>query len=314
MWLLSLRPAGAGLQNANQAQRHVALFTISVVLAIIACEWVVYHLVCRPATVSAIIFNIILALALWSYLACSFTDPGTSLSPEWKTWSAESCGADEEGMARVRGWAPGRITKCNRCDRLRPERAHHCTWCGVCVLRMDHHCPWVANCIGFRNHKYFLLLNWWGFWASFVFLWTLRHPSVRETFSRSVRVGAHPYWAPILGTFVSIILMVITGGLFLSAFWMACFNTTTAEASFTGENPYALPSCLDNLRQIFGLLNPLVFIPVPPGGGLSGTDFPVKEASSSSVDTYHGRYRPSQGGSKSGSQRSGSQSGYGATT
>jgi hypothetical protein len=47
---------------------------------------------------------------------------------------------------------------CNKCDCEKPDRAHHCSSCGVCVLRMDHHCPWLASkCIGLRNHKAFFL-------------------------------------------------------------------------------------------------------------------------------------------------------------
>lgn len=39
---------------------------------------------------------------------------------------------------------------------LKPERAHHCSTCKTCVLKMDHHCPWFACCIGFKNHKSFI--------------------------------------------------------------------------------------------------------------------------------------------------------------
>lgn len=47
---------------------------------------------------------------------------------------------------------------CNKCDCEKPDRAHHCSSCGTCVLRMDHHCPWLASkCIGLRNHKAFFL-------------------------------------------------------------------------------------------------------------------------------------------------------------
>ena len=46
---------------------------------------------------------------------------------------------------------------CKKCVAVRPPRAHHCSLCGRCVLRMDHHCPWVGNCVGLYNHKFFLM-------------------------------------------------------------------------------------------------------------------------------------------------------------
>ena len=45
---------------------------------------------------------------------------------------------------------------CKSCEQIKPPRTHHCSLCGVCVLRMDHHCPWVGTCVGIKNHKYFL--------------------------------------------------------------------------------------------------------------------------------------------------------------
>jgi len=74
-------------------------------------------------------------------------------------------GQDKEGRLEIlpmskdtKRWPlAGQVTTCVLCDVLRPERAHHCRSCGVCVLRMDHHCPMVGNCIGWRNHKYFVL-------------------------------------------------------------------------------------------------------------------------------------------------------------
>ncbi|KAF8272764.1 DHHC palmitoyltransferase-domain-containing protein [Lactarius quietus] len=46
---------------------------------------------------------------------------------------------------------------CRICWRPKPERAHHCSQCGRCVLKMDHHCPWMgAKCIGFRTYPSFL--------------------------------------------------------------------------------------------------------------------------------------------------------------
>lgn len=35
--------------------------------------------------------------------------------------------------------------KCHCCMVYKPDRVHHCSVCGQCVLRMDHHCPWIAS-------------------------------------------------------------------------------------------------------------------------------------------------------------------------
>lgn len=46
---------------------------------------------------------------------------------------------------------------CKKCQCRKPDRAHHCSSCHTCVLKMDHHCPWLANCLGLYNYKAFLL-------------------------------------------------------------------------------------------------------------------------------------------------------------
>jgi len=51
-----------------------------------------------------------------------------------------------------------RGTKCVKCVNFKPLRAHHCSICDACVLRMDHHCPWINNCVGHYNQRYFLLM------------------------------------------------------------------------------------------------------------------------------------------------------------
>ena len=51
----------------------------------------------------------------------------------------------------------GSVRYCNRCVIVKPDRAHHCSICARCVLKMDHHCPWVNNCVCFHNYKFFML-------------------------------------------------------------------------------------------------------------------------------------------------------------
>eukprot|EP00978_Attheya_sp_CCMP212_P008321 scaffold19579_cov52-Attheya_sp.AAC.5 len=31
---------------------------------------------------------------------------------------------------------------CRRCNSFKPQRAHHCSICKRCIVKMDHHCPW----------------------------------------------------------------------------------------------------------------------------------------------------------------------------
>ncbi len=32
---------------------------------------------------------------------------------------------------------------CRRCQCVKPPRAHHCSTCDRCIMKMDHHCPYV---------------------------------------------------------------------------------------------------------------------------------------------------------------------------
>jgi palmitoyltransferase len=90
----------------------------------------------------------------WSYTTAVFTPPGSTtndngygLLPTQNAPTASSLTVKSNGEIRF----------CKKCQARKPDRAHHCSTCRRCVLKMDHHCPWLATCIGLKNHKAFLL-------------------------------------------------------------------------------------------------------------------------------------------------------------
>ena len=55
------------------------------------------------------------------------------------------------------------MTRCNKCNILRPKSCHHCSDCHFCVLDRNNHCPWMNNCIGLFNLKHFILFCLYAF-------------------------------------------------------------------------------------------------------------------------------------------------------
>jgi len=276
--------------SKHTASRQVGKFTVLLIVCIFLFEWYIYEIVCKPDTIRTVFFNIFFVLALWSYLRAAFTDPGTPESPEWQKhmgrleadMSASKAG-DTESQNRKRAWSPGETTKCEACKIMRPERAHHCSLCGRCILRMDHHCPWVGNCIGWRNHKYFILLNMWGALATLTWLLTLRGPTAPEALSVLLKDDSKQSVLPLAGVIVTLVLFIITGAMFIYAMFMAGRNYTTIEELFKGENPYAYPSALENFRQLLGPIDYRILLPLTPSRSLDGTSFPAVAASAQAM-------------------------------
>lgn len=112
----------------------------------------------------------------WSYTTAVFTDPGSPLNdPSAYQALAPSDDTDPQTSFTVK--STGETRFCKKCCTRKPDRAHHCSTCGRCVLKMvgltckdpahgcqtdalplqDHHCPWLATCVGLYNYKAFLL-------------------------------------------------------------------------------------------------------------------------------------------------------------
>lgn len=39
----------------------------------------------------------------------------------------------------------GAVRYCDKCKVVKPDRSHHCSICGQCVLKFDHHCPYTPS-------------------------------------------------------------------------------------------------------------------------------------------------------------------------
>jgi len=73
---------------------------------------------------------------------------------------------------------PRRPRYCKHCQCWKPERSHHCSVSGRCILKMDHYCIWVVNCVGLLNYKFFLQFLWWTLVASAMAVCLLIKPMV----------------------------------------------------------------------------------------------------------------------------------------
>lgn len=240
------------------------------------------------ARVSA--FNAAWLLALWSFARSSLTDPGLipdewrSFIKDWEGWLSRTGGAPANPAAVAGHWEPRLSTYCDRCKERRPERAHHCAICGRCVLRMDHHCPWIGNCVGFKNHKYFILMTFYGMVACLIFVLTalpqlqgMLFGSSRSPSAVGKALSTEGMMIFSLGAVLASSFCLALGALFFSHCFLLLTNLTSIEVGNWGRNPYALGP-LANAKQVLGSPDLAWVLPVPPLRPLSdGLSFPTGE-------------------------------------
>jgi len=173
----------------------------------------------------------------------------------------------------------GEIRKCKKCFKVKPDRAHHCSRCDRCILKMDHHCPFLANCVGFSNYKYFVLLL---LWTLMLAIETLvcgsYHIYDRVTKPKPTVLDYYIVAVTFLAVVVLLVLLPFTGthlGLILR-------NSTTLEhleKRSRYANPYHL-GWYKNIQQVFGA-NPFFWLlPVGTYQG-DGVLFPALQETSS---------------------------------
>ncbi|KAK7800612.1 hypothetical protein U0070_024238 [Myodes glareolus] len=171
------------------------------------------------------------------------------------------------------------IRYCEKCQLIKPDRAHHCSACDRCVLKMDHHCPWVNNCVGFTNYKFFMLFLLYSllyclFVAStvleyFIKFWTNELKESRAKFH------------VLFLFFVSAMFFVSVLSLFSYHCWLVGKNRTTIESFRAPMFSYGIDGngfslgCSKNWRQVFGDEKKYWLVPVFSSLG-DGCSFPTR--------------------------------------
>ncbi|XP_014085561.1 palmitoyltransferase ZDHHC20-B isoform X1 [Bactrocera oleae] len=245
-----------------------------------------------------IFYHIICVLFFWSYWNTIFTPVGT-VPPNWRIPEAEiehifHADTQDQQKRILENFAKtlpvtnrtlnGSVRFCEKCKIIKPDRAHHCSVCGACVLKMDHHCPWVNNCVNFTNYKYFVLfLGYALLYCLYVALTSL------EYFIRFWRLelsqqgdlnGGMGRFHIVFLFFVSIMFAISLVSLFGYHVYLTLMNRTTLEAfrapifrvGGPDKNGYNLGKYA-NFQEVFGDNWKLWFLPVytSVGDGLTYT-------------------------------------------
>jgi len=243
-----------------------------------------------------VVFHVLLSLFAWSYIRVVFTRVA---SPSLKYYLPtglldELSAADNDidfrralnhfaitGGLRLfnRGFDNG-VRFCIKCSCVKPDRAHHCSACGYCVLKFDHHCPWLNNCVGFTNYKYFVLFLGYGFYLCvFGFFAVLPHLTRSSLHTGK---GFAEFQIFLLIVFCAL-FGTSMGGLLLYHLFLIAKNQTTLETFSSPVFVYGADKrgydvgLSRNFRQVFGPNWLLWFVPVPSSLG-DGDEFPRKSA------------------------------------
>ena len=223
-----------------------------------------------PLTAWLALFYLFVHVWIVLMLAClamtCVTDPG-GIPPSYNLLEEESYTHLEEQFLHP-DLVQLQATFCDKCNSKRPARAHHCSLCERCILRMDHHCPWIGNCVGFYNHRYF---------TQFLGYTTSCCIAVAFSCGWMWSQAAVVQWSTLIGAVVACVLSVSIGGLFCFHLWLIMTNRSTLELGpIDTFNVFDLGSCKKNTEVYCGTRWLYYLVPVPVALPVSGVHFPAR--------------------------------------
>ncbi|KAM7342041.1 palmitoyltransferase ZDHHC15B isoform 2-T2 [Cochliomyia hominivorax] len=252
-----------------------------------------------------IFYHIICALFFWSYWSTVFTPVGT-VPTNWRIPETEierlfRAESQEQQKRILENFAKdlpvtnrtlnGSVRFCDKCKIIKPDRAHHCSVCGTCVLKMDHHCPWVNNCVNFTNYKYFVLfLGYALLYCLYVALTSLEY-FIR--FWRGELTSGMGRFHILFLFFVSLMFAISLVSLFGYHIYLVLMNRTTLEAfrapifriGGPDKNGFNLGK-FANFQEVFGDNWKLWFLPVYTSMG-DGLQYPTLNQHHANPTSYH---------------------------
>lgn len=268
-------------ERGKRLARFLPVLVICSIMAILYATYLLYH--CLPmlqfeippeyrdrgaiasGALHLLVANALAAMVLWSFYKTFSTDPGRIPdTEEWRT--------SPNLNALIERKRDGSARYCHKCSKFKPDRTHHSSNSGRCVLKMDHYCPWVANDVGFFNYKFFFLTLLYGS-VTLLFVCSTMVPSVRNALDDS-NITFEQVFFTFLGTALSFFVLAIVAPFFAFHSWLISINCTTiefCEKRRTGvEYPYDI-GLLQNIMQALGDHPLLWLIPLggPSGDGIS---------------------------------------------
>lgn len=203
-------------------------------------------------------------MTVWTYVKTVLTEPGGI--PFHFDLALESSKAvlkkGEYGAERLHAVA----SYCEKCERTRPVRTHHCSICRKCVMRMEHHCPWVGNCIGIHNYH--------SFTQFLVYSFILTSTIAGRSLSLIINSIEKSSFSTYLSAMVNGGLMVTLGSLVIYHLAMITINTNTIELSYYKHDNLFDFGWKKNFIQVFG--EQWISWIFPVNTHCIGTIFPVK--------------------------------------